>query len=804
MDIQTQPRLRPDLLITEQEEGRQSVYILKDPVTGRFFRLKRLEYQIASLFDGTVSIQQALEVLRQQYSINLTEETLIQFLDKLASNHLVEIEHDSTVENPPADSSSANEANPRTQRKKFHAYASASGSRRKSRISRLLYWKIASFDPDEFFNRIIPWVRFLYTKIFFWIAISTIVFALGITLNNWDEIARQVSLLFSVHSVIFAFVVMMPIVVFHEMAHGMTCKYFGGEVHEMGVLFLYFQPACYCNVSDSYLFKQRRQRIWVMVAGVFIQSFLWAVLTVLWRILAPETWLAQGVFITIAVTGVITLFQFNPLLRLDGYYILAELFAVRNLRSKSFGYLRTKAQSLLTGASNTLNSLSRRERRIYWAYGLMALIYSVNFLGYFILKAERFLVEKYQGAGFILFWGLALGVVSEPLIHSVGKIFPKNVLEGKHTMVRHKNIYATSFLCVTGILILTMGRWELKVSDPCVLIPYERAEVRAEVAGTIDQIYFDEGQTVHAGDVIARLADYQYNGEKAKILAQISEAQSQLQLMIAGPSKQDIALSQSQIDSADAAVKKAEAQIPIAKEQVDYATKNYERSKKMYDEKLLASMSLDQASRDMNLRQRELIGVQHDVEEKRQQLQEAKRSLAKVVAGSRPEEIDAKRAEIEGLVAQEKQLEVESSYTAIRSPIDGVITTHFLKQKEKSYLQQGDVVCQVANTKKIITEIPVPEKEVGDVKIGYPVKLKANAYPNREFDGRVTQISDIADQGSQDVRVVMVRSEVDNPHLLLKPQMTGYAKIYCGKRTIGDLMSRRMVRFIRTEFWSWF
>ncbi len=801
------PQLRKDLIVTEQQDRDQVYFVLKDRKSQKFFRLKRIEYLIATRLDGSRQIPELAAHLKEEFGIKVNEDILAKFVQKLQSCLLLENALLQSELNEPASilpEAISPEESAKLQSKPRQAVSSMIV--RRSRFGKILYWKIFHFDPDEFFNQWLPRTSFFFSKAFIGLAAFTIFFGLCITAANWSQISQEITTLFSAQSIILAFAVMMPLVIFHELAHGMTCKHFGGEVHEMGFLLLYFQPSCFCNVSDSYLFKKKSQRIAVMAAGVFIQSFLWAVLTILWRILAPETWLAHLVFTTIAVTGVVTIFQFNPLLKLDGYYILAELFSVSNLRSKSFTYLRGKMRSLLLGANRVCASLARRERRIYWAYSLIALMYSINFLGYFFLKIERYFVQQYQGTGFIAFWGVALFVVSEPLVQSLGHILPKKekATERKNTVARHKNLYVTSFLCLGGMLILTFGRWELKVSDQCVLIPYERADVRAEVPGIIDHIYFDEGQTVHAGDVIARLADYQLSAQKDKILAQISEAQAELQLMLAGPSKEEIALVQSQVDSADAAFMKSQAQIPIAKEQVDYARKSFNRFKKMFDEKLLASMSLDQAQRDLNLRERELIGFQHDVEEKRGQLQEAKRSLAKLMAGVRPEQIQGKRAEIEGLVAQEKQLEVESAYTAIRSPIDGVITTHFLKQKEGVYLQQGEVICQVANTRKIITEIPVPEKEVGDVEVGFPVRLKANAYPKLEFKGRVTQISDIADQRDQNVRVVMVRSEVDNPNFLLKPQMTGYAKIYCGKRTIGDLASRRMVRFIRTEFWSWF
>ncbi|MDD5542658.1 MAG: HlyD family efflux transporter periplasmic adaptor subunit [Acidobacteriia bacterium] len=806
MHTEFHPQLRPDLLTSEQQENGQSIFILKNPDTQRFFRLKRPEYLIARLLDGTHSLSALPDVLQEVHHLGVAPEVLHRFVEKLAQNGLlVEVsEHIPSPDAVPPDQlSSLSAENPfgkdaALQHPMGHMPAPRSG------LGRFLYWKIAHFDPDAFLNKLLTLSRFCFTRSFLVISSILIFFSVCITIANWDVIGAETLKLFSTRSILWAFLVMMPIVVFHELAHGLTCKYFGGEVRQMGILLLYFQPACFCNVSDSYLFPKRSHRIWVMGAGIYAQAFLWAIFTLLWRVITPESPVSRLLFISIAVSGIITIFQFNPLLKLDGYYILSELFGIPNLRSRSFRYLGSGLKKLALGASPSYPAASLREKRLYWVYGLVAIFYSFSFLGYYLLKFERYLIDEYQGAGFIFFWGAVLWVAIQPLAASLRKAFPKKAKAKGIPMARHKNIYVSSVLCLCGAALLTFGRWELKVSSECSLLPYERADVRAEVSGVIDRIYFDEGQYVHSGDIIARLADYKYGTEKAKTEAAISEAQAQLQLMLAGASKEDIALAQAQVKRAEVSVLKAESQIPIAKEQVDFAKRNYERSKKMFDEKLLASVSFDEANRDLNIRSRELDEVTRDVEEKKQQYQESQRSLARVSAGPRPEEVAAKRAEIDGLTSQKQLLETESAYTAIRSPIDGVITTHFLKQKEKAFLQQGDIICSVANTAKIITEIPVPEKEVGDVKIGFPVRLKANAYPRKDFEGRVTQISNIADQPDNNFKVLYVRSEINNPDLLLKPEMTGYAKIYCGKRTLGDLVTRRMVRFVRTEFWSWF
>src|SRR5439155_23986335 len=110
-----------------------------------------------------------------------------------------------------------------------------------------------------------------------------------------------------------------------EFAHGLTCKHFGGEVRELGALLIYLQPALYCNVSDAWLFPEKRKRLWVGFAGAYFEMFLWACALLLWRVTDSETSLNFAALCVLATSGVKTLLNLNPLIKLDGYYLLSDL-----------------------------------------------------------------------------------------------------------------------------------------------------------------------------------------------------------------------------------------------------------------------------------------------------------------------------------------------------------------------------------------------------------------------------------------------------------------------------------------------
>ena len=186
---------------------------------------------------------------------------------------------------------------------------------------------------------------------------------------------------------------------------------------------------------------------------------------------------------------------------------------------------------------------------------------------------------------------------------------------------------------------------------------------------------------------------------------------------------------------------------------------------------------------------------------KTKELAEAESELKLLKAGSRPEQIREVEADVTRLTDQVAILDQELEKTEIRAPIDGVVTTPFVERKLNQHLDPGDELCRLADIEHVTVEMQVPEKEMADIRAGNPVTMKARSLPAVDFAGRVDFIAPVAETvaGQQ---MVVVRSELSNDKFLLKPEMTGVAKIYCGDRRIFDLVTRRLVRWVRTEFWD--
>ncbi|MDA2927344.1 efflux RND transporter periplasmic adaptor subunit [Acidobacteria bacterium AH-259-G07] len=801
-----QTKLRNDLVVSQQETAEGTSFVVKDPATERFFRFREVEHFIAQQLDGSTPFDVIRQRAEEKFGAPLTQDTLEQFIEKLRRLGLLETE-------------------------------GAEFGHQKHRRGRIrghpLYLRLKAFDPDRLFDRLIHKVRFFFTSYFLAFSAVAILLAFVITLSNWEEIGRDLLSLYRLQALLLAWLTILLVTTAHEFAHGLTCKHYGGEVHEMGFMLLFFMPAFYCNVSDAWLFPERSKRLWVTFAGAYFEIFLWGLATVIWRVTEPGTWVNSLALVVMATSGIKTLFNLNPLIKLDGYYLLSDYLEVPNLRQRAFSYVGAGIKRLWGRAMQGMQEATPRERRIYLTYGLLAGAYSFLLLGFIALKFGGFLIGRYQGLGFLLFTVLLMTIFRKPLKKAFSK---PPALRKMVTSMKGRPAKITVLAAVLALLLL--GRMELKVSGEFTVLPTQNADVRAEVEGIIEEVHVDEGDLVKEGHLIARLSDRDYRVEFQKIQAEIHEKRAKLKMLKMGPRREEIELARNEVETAktrqehawkryDEAKRMhverlpgAEATVEKAEERLSYARDYLDMFKDLLEAKAISRLEIRKAEEQIVVREKELeearaeleILLADDLAEVREvlavaekELEEAEGRLTILLAGSRPEEIKATEAEIARLEAQRRYLEGQLKLVRVLSPSSGVITTPKLKEKIGQHVKKGDLIAEVHELKTIRAEIPISEKEIADVKVGQMVVLKARAYPKKSFHGKVTSIAPMAraeDEG-RGGRTILVTTELDNPSLFLKSEMTGNAKIYCGKRRIFDLMTRGFTRYIRVEFWSW-
>ena len=256
------------------------------------------------------------------------------------------------------------------------------------------------------------------------------------------------------------------------------------------------------------------------------------------------------------------------------------------------------------------------------------------------------------------------------------------------------------------------------------------------------------------------------------------------------------------------------------KEQLAFAEQSAARTRPLVQQGFYSAAKFDEAETETFVRRRALEEAQANLrhaqaDELREWSEnqalakatrtEAERELERLVAGSRPEEIEAMEAEIASLEARQRLLQDQLERLVIRSPHGGVITTPRPKEKIGQYVNKGDLIAEVHDLKRLTVEIEVPERDIGPLRVGQAVLLKVRAYPGETFRGEVTSIAPAMRESETpaSVKTVRVATVIDNAEQKLKTGMTGYAKIGCGTQPLVEVLTHGVVGALRVEVWSW-
>src|SRR5947207_3968736 len=320
------PRLRSELSIIEQIYRGETSYVVKDPTAQKYFRFGATEVRVMRCFDGRTPAQIAAALATEGLRVSI--EALEGFARKLASAGF--------LERSLAERSTLQMERLRAQRRKRQRRALFRGE--------LLRMRWSFGDPDALLTRTLPHLRWMFTPGF--IAASVLLFALYFVIlgQNWAAFSAALASTYSLHTVTVGNVIVLwltgcAVILVHELGHGFTCKYFGGEVRELGVMMIYFQPAFYCNVSDAWSFPQRRARLWVTAAGSWIQIVVASAAAVVWWAAAPGTLVANVCVAAMLIGGITTVFtNMNPLIPLDGYFALTDWLEIPNLRQRALAH----------------------------------------------------------------------------------------------------------------------------------------------------------------------------------------------------------------------------------------------------------------------------------------------------------------------------------------------------------------------------------------------------------------------------------------------------------------------------------
>ena len=512
-DDSSLPRARKDVEFTEQVFFGKPCFVLKDPTSLRYYRLRPPEYTIYKMLDGSTTIEDVLKVLAERFpKEEFDAQAVMSFIIMLRGANLLHLEGETNTDYL-------------LQRKE----QLTRGFFQKLR-QEFLFYRIPMLDPDKLLNFLRNHIgNFIYSRFMAVAVLLLLLTALGLLVANFDKLEQRQPILDPVNLLMMG-VVLFLIKIPHEFGHGLTSKHFGSEVHEMGVLFLVFMPCMYCDVSDAWMISEKRKRMWITAAGIAVEFTIAAVATCVWALTDAKTVINQfalNVMIVASVNSI--LFNGNPLLRYDGYYFMMDMIEIPNLKQKGSSYLWYLLQRYVLGVDTAAEPIDVKGRELtLFGYAVCSAIYR-----WFIMIAIITMVWKFLDP---YGWGVIGGIMALGCIYtSFVTPFFKFV---KYIFTQHHQLHIRLASAVMLVLLLGSGVYgilllpvEQTVEGQCVLRPEGLQPIYVTQPGFIysrfNQILPQDGQTVHAGDVLLVLSDEQLEYEAADLGLKIRQKQAE-------------------------------------------------------------------------------------------------------------------------------------------------------------------------------------------------------------------------------------------------------------------------------------
>jgi len=694
------PRLDPGTTFREHIEGGRPVVRLYVPSVGGMYTFEKSEWTLTQLFDGKRSYEEIAELYSQQNGIHYDAETVREFAASLESSEF-------WYKTPQEKNVQLMQLNREERKKKLQA---------KSIWADLSDVDFPAFNPDRFVTWVHSKTRFIYTPWFTIVSLIGVLITAGITIAHWQEIQRDTIDFYTFSKrtwmdVFALYTLGMFAVGLHEFAHAHACKHYGGRVPAMGFALVYLLPAFYTDTTEGFVHGTQPQRLIISFAGVWSEMLLCAVATPIWWGTPPDTLVHKGAHFIMMMTGMMCLIlNWNPLIKLDGYYMLADLVGIMNLKEDSTAYASAWVKKHIWRLPVEVPYIPKRRRFWFVAYALISGVYSYSILYIVARFAGNFVRNFSPEWGFIPELGVA-GVIFRSRIRLLVNFMKFLYLDKKDRVLAFFTLRNSGI--VAGILVLLLGVpvWKESVVGKFVLEPANEVVVRAHVPGTISKIFVREGEDVLQGSPLATLSSMPLQSD-------LNDASAKL---------------------------------------------------------VLASDKAKKAARDYQ-------GYGNALMEKEQ------------------------------MTKQYAQVAAMNAALDLNAPLAGTVVTPKVQDSLGAYLKPGTELLQIADLTQMRARISISEYELYKIRVGETAKLQLDGMMRRR-EGQVSLLSARPTEAPQTELQEAETSErrpqqfyfadivVQNPGHELKPGMTGVARIYGDRRSIGGMGLEEIRNFWGRKLW---
>ncbi|MGR3572674.1 PqqD family peptide modification chaperone [Brevirhabdus sp.] len=502
------PRLRGHVEVHRQRFRGEVWHIVQDLHSGRYHRISPAGNYIISLMNGRRTLQKLWEMACERFEDDPpTQSEVIRLLSQLHSADLI-------AGDVPPDIAEMGRRHHEQEKKTML-----------SRLRNPLALRLPLFDPDRFLDATVWLVRPLFTVWGFLLWAALVLSGVTLAAMNWSALTQDVTgQILSAQNVALIALAFPLVKAIHEMGHAYATKVWGGEVHEIGVMFLVLIPVPYVDASASAAFANKWRRAVVGGAGIMVELALAALAMIFW--LEAEPGLARAFAFNIMLIGGVStlLFNGNPLLRFDGYFVMADLVEIPNLGQRANKYFWYVVQRHLLGVKDAESPVTARgERRWFLGYSILAFFYRISIS----VAISLFIATKFFFIGILLaIWALS-NVFVFPIFKGLKYVLSSGSLRGRR--LRAVSLTAGVTALVLGFVFLVPVP-HATVADGFVLMQ-EDAILRAQTDGFVRQVQA-ESADVAAGDSIVVLDDPNLRSERRLAAARLAEMQLRLDSVI--------------------------------------------------------------------------------------------------------------------------------------------------------------------------------------------------------------------------------------------------------------------------------
>jgi putative peptide zinc metalloprotease protein len=698
---ETYPRLDPGTTFREHIEYGERTIRIYVPASRGMYTLTPDQWALAQLFNGERSYGEIAELYSQQNGIQYDAESVRDFAANLESSEFWY----------------------KTEQEKNIQLMKLSLEDRKKRLKQKSIWadlsdvNFPAFNPD----RAVTWVhdktRFIYTLWFTVASGIVVLISVGITIAHWPQIWQD-SLNFYLWNrtwmdMFYIYTLGMATVALHEFAHAHACKHYGGRVPAMGFSLVYLLPAFFTDTTEGFVHATLHQRLVIAFAGVWSEILLYAIVTPVWWGTQPGTPVHNAAYFVMILCGFMNVVvNWNPLMKLDGYYMLCDIVGINNLKEDSTAYTSALVKKHIWRLPVEVPYVPRQRRLGFVVYALVSGAYSYMIL-YILASFAGNIVRSFSPEwGFVPELGVA-AIIFRSRIRLLVNFMKFLYLDKKDRILAWFTPKHTAMAAGTLVLLLAIPVWKESIVGKFVLEPVNKAVVRAHVAGTVSKIYVQEGEVVPQGSLLAALSNLPVQG----------------------------------------GLDDAHAKLVLASVQAKEAALNYQGYGNALMEKQRSERQYGQAA-EMN------------------------------------------------------------SSLELKAPLTGTVVTPKVRDQLGAYLKAGTEFLEIADLSQMRARIFTSEYDMYRIRASQRARLQLDGMLRRR-DGQVVLVSArpteappwAAEEAGKDEKggrphqYYFVDILLDNPGEKLKPGMTGMARVYGSRRSIGGMALEEVKNFWGRKLW---